>query len=282
MSYRYVDRIFSITDTSAVATKLVTRQELYWVWFDFCKYINPIVIVESLIQLTEWWSIINSNYTKVSIPVYVKEISFDELVSFGDRLDLSLVSRGETKVELLATRDGQNVCSFEMEYKLEDLSSKYDLFMKRAQYKNLYRPELVDDEKISSFIRYKELSKNTSHIGYDFIDTVDKLEDTKVSCSMNLAACMYYFDERLDKSAPIGPVLMCGMEGASFLNQGSFSNKRIDMKLIKILDLKIDTLFKQGITLRLNVEKNVNLWSIKTLDSCSKNNYGISCNMIFE
>ena len=286
MTYRYVDRIFSITDTEAVALKLVTRQEPYWVWFESCKYLNPIILVESLIQLTEWWVIVRSNFTRVSVPVSSKEIDFKALVSFGERLDLGLRSKGETgdlkEVSLSATKDGESICSFDLKFRVEELSSMYDEFQKRTQYKNIFRPELVDDEKISGFRRYRELSKNIENVGYDFIDTVDRLDSSRILFSMNIPACTYYIDDRMERQAPLGPVLMCGMEGASFLNQGKYSSKRIDMKLVKIRDLSVGTLFRQGSSVRFSVEKNKDVWSMKAIDLYSKSDCTVSCNMIFE
>ena len=261
MSYRYVDRIFSITDSSLQAVKLVTRGEKYWVWFDAKRYLNPSIIVESLIQAGQWWAMVESDFKLVLIPTYIKRIDFFELVGFGRRLDLnlSLIDKKDEKtgkLKLQAQSDGSLVCEFEIEYKMVDIAFLYDRDRKKIEYKNIFRPELIDEEKISSFESYRELVKNSDHVGYEFIDLVEYKSRDEILCSMNISSMLYYLDDYTRRSVPISQILMGAYEGACFLNEKGLSNYKKDLKLKSIVNLRGDLGFRQGDSIRFKLIKN--------------------------
>lgn len=298
MSYRYVDRIFSITDNSLQAVKLVTRGEKYWVWFDAKRYLNPSVIVESLIQASQWWAMVESDFNSVLIPSYIKRIDFFELVGFGRRLDLnlSLIDKKDEKtgkLKLQAQSDGSLVCEFEIEYKMVDIACLYDRYRKKIEYKNIFRPELIDDEKISSFESYRELVKNSDHVGYEFIDLVEYKSTDEILCSMNISSMLYYLDDYTRRSVPISQILMGAYEGACFLNEEGLSNYKKDLKLKSILNFRGDLGFRQGDSIIFKLTKNIEkVDSDSDLDSTIDKNIfkvqvasgdtRIECGLIFE
>ena len=108
---------------------------------------------------------------------------------------------------------------------------------------------------------------------------MDNLTEDSIDFSMNIPASTYYIEDRVNKIIPIGPVLMCGIEGASFLNKGIYSNERKDLKIRGIKDLKLEEDFRQGDTLRFKVVKNNSLYQMKV--GCGKESR-INCDLVFD